>query len=42
MRHDPAHEIGLGLVRDHLVDDVGEVFAFGGELDDLTVNDLAD
>jgi len=37
---DPLHEVGLGLVRDHL-DDIGEVLALGGELDDLTVHDLA-
>ena len=41
VRRDPTDEIGLGLVRDHL-DDVGEVFALGGELDDVAGDNLAD
>ena len=41
VRRDPLHEIGLGLVRDHL-DDIGEVLALGRELDDVTVDDVAD
>jgi len=41
VRSDPADEIGLGLVGDHL-DHVGEVLALGGELSDLGGDDLAD
>ena len=41
MQRDPPHEVGLGLVRDHL-DDIGEVLALGRELDDVTVGDITD
>jgi hypothetical protein len=41
VRSDPAHEVGLGLVRDHL-DDVGELLALDRELDHIAVADLAD
>ena len=41
VRCDPADEIRLDLVSDHL-DHIGEVLALGGELDDVAGDDVAD